>query len=108
MISSQQAKKISLSGRCVGDATKQMMSVNDHRALKTLSIIMGVFILCWLPFCFILPMQAFCTSCTTDALYYSVIWIGYINSVCNPILYSKNPEFMSAYKQLLSCHIVHV
>uniref|UniRef100_A0A8C4QKL5 Beta-2 adrenergic receptor n=1 Tax=Eptatretus burgeri TaxID=7764 RepID=A0A8C4QKL5_EPTBU len=87
------------------------ISKSERRALKTLSIIMGVFILCWLPFSILQPLQAFCRSCISDKQFYIWIWVGYINSMCNPVLYSRNPEFMalafvSIYKRNSTKHLV--
>uniref|UniRef100_A0A8C4QLC8 Beta-2 adrenergic receptor n=1 Tax=Eptatretus burgeri TaxID=7764 RepID=A0A8C4QLC8_EPTBU len=92
---------------CVRGAEKNqirhIISAKERRALKTLSLIMGVFLFCWLPFFIINPTQALCGFCL-DGFYNLVfLWLGYINSIFNPLLYSRNPEFMAAYRRLLCC-----
>uniref|UniRef100_A0A8C4R4W7 G-protein coupled receptors family 1 profile domain-containing protein n=1 Tax=Eptatretus burgeri TaxID=7764 RepID=A0A8C4R4W7_EPTBU len=80
---------------------RKTMSANERRALKTLGIIMGVFIFCWLPFFIVNPVL--CGFCISDFYDFCFLWLGYINSVFNPILYSRSPEFFAAYKRLLCC-----
>ena len=107
----QQIHVNSLREERVGEGTRgikknkntKTMSANERRALKTLGIIMGVFIFCWLPFFIVLPTQVLCGFCIGAFYQFSFVWLGYINSACNPILYSRSPEFMAAYKHLLSC-----
>uniref|UniRef100_UPI00358F71CF beta-1 adrenergic receptor-like n=1 Tax=Myxine glutinosa TaxID=7769 RepID=UPI00358F71CF len=64
------------------------ISNSDRRALKTLALILGVFVICWFPFFTIYLVQSFCRKCITDGQFYLIIWLGYINSLCNPVLYS--------------------
>uniref|UniRef100_UPI00358F91B7 beta-2 adrenergic receptor-like n=1 Tax=Myxine glutinosa TaxID=7769 RepID=UPI00358F91B7 len=77
------------------------ISHNERRALKTLVVVLGVFIVCWLPFFIMYPVQGICRHCITEPQFHITIWVGYLNSVCNPILYTRNPEFLAAYKLLL-------
>lgn len=77
------------------------LGLRDHKALKTLGIIMGVFTLCWLPF-FILNVAMPEPKHNEIKLLYKILnWIGYANSFFNPLIYCRSPEFRSAYQEIL-------
>ncbi|KAG5678939.1 hypothetical protein PVAND_008558 [Polypedilum vanderplanki] len=83
---------------------KQKISLSkERRAARTLGIIMGVFVVCWLPFFLMYVIGPFCASCCiSDKLVNFITWLGYINSCFNPIIYSIfNMEFRKAFKKLL-------
>ncbi|KAG7264478.1 LOW QUALITY PROTEIN: hypothetical protein CRUP_017180, partial [Coryphaenoides rupestris] len=65
---------------------------------KTLAIVVGLFILCWLPFFFLLPLGP-----PTRSSRWS-FWLGYFNSCINPIIYPcSSQEFKRAFIRLLRC-----
>ncbi|CAG7815637.1 unnamed protein product, partial [Allacma fusca] len=76
----------------------------ERKAAKTLAIITGAFIVCWLPFFVLALIQPFCSP---DCLWGDVVtsifaWLGYFNSTLNPILYTIfSPDFRRAFKKLL-------
>jgi 5-hydroxytryptamine receptor 1 len=83
---------------------KQRISLSkERRAARTLGIIMGVFVVCWLPFFLMYVIVPFCDSCCpSDKLLYFITWLGYINSALNPIIYTIfNMDFRRAFKKLL-------
>jgi len=68
-------------------------SSRDTKAVKTIGIIMGIFILCWLPFFimyFTLPIiKLYHPKYNPPYLAERLItWVGYINSFINPIVYA--------------------
>ena len=65
----------------------------ERRAAKTLGIIMGVFIFCWLPFFLMNIINHRCGRCYPPALVTVFIWLGYANSAANPFIYAFNKEF---------------
>lgn len=83
---------------------KQRISLSkERRAARTLGIIMGVFVVCWLPFFLMYVIVPFCESCCPSRrLINFITWLGYINSVLNPIIYTIfNMDFRRAFRKLL-------
>jgi 5-hydroxytryptamine receptor 1 len=75
----------------------------ERRAARTLGIIMGVFVVCWLPFFLMYVIVPFCLSCCpSDKLKHFMTWLGYTNSALNPLIYTIfNMDFRRAFKKLL-------
>ncbi|NWS46296.1 ADB4C protein, partial [Probosciger aterrimus] len=81
----------------------RLLAIKEHKALKTLGIIMGTFTLCWLPFFVANIIKVFCRPLVPDQLFLFLNWLGYINSAFNPIIYCRSPDFRSAIRKLLCC-----
>ncbi|KAJ7994219.1 hypothetical protein DPEC_G00263630 [Dallia pectoralis] len=81
----------------------RLMVVKEHKALKTLGIIMGTFTLCWLPFFVANIINVFDRKVPHGDIFRLLNWLGYINSGLNPIIYCRSPEFRTAFKNLLCC-----
>ncbi|XP_077992121.1 beta-1 adrenergic receptor-like [Glandiceps talaboti] len=76
----------------------------ERRALRTLGIIMGCFLLCWLPFFTTNVINPFINYGVPPIAFVIVTWTGWANSTINPLLYSVlNKEFRRAFRRLLSC-----
>ncbi|XP_018334011.1 tyramine receptor 1 [Agrilus planipennis] len=83
---------------------KQRISLSkERRAARTLGIIMGVFVICWLPFFLMYVIVPFCpTCCPSYKLINFITWLGYVNSALNPVIYTIfNLDFRRAFKMLL-------
>lgn len=77
--------------------------VSDHKAAVTVGVIMGVFLICWVPFFCVNIVAAFCKTCIGGQTFKILSWLGYSNSAFNPIIYSIfNKEFRDAFKRILT------
>lgn len=74
----------------------------ETKAAKTLAIIVGGFIICWLPFFSMYLVRAFCPDCIQPLLFSVLFWLGYCNSAINPVIYALfSNEFRIAFKRIL-------
>jgi len=89
-----------------GSRQRRMMK-REHKAAKTLGVIMGAFLVCWLPFFTWYLTATLCADACPELPDWGVtvlFWVGYTNSALNPIIYPCfNRDFRDAFRRLLSC-----
>ncbi|GFV43276.1 putative tyramine receptor 2 [Trichonephila clavipes] len=75
----------------------------ERRAARVLGIVMGVFVVCWLPFFLMYVILPFCESCSVSNRVVNMItWLGYFNSALNPVIYTAfNTDFRKAFIYIL-------
>ncbi|XP_076350458.1 5-hydroxytryptamine receptor 2A-like isoform X2 [Tachypleus tridentatus] len=79
--------------------------MNEQKATKVLGIVFFCFVICWTPF-FTLNILFPIMDPTTfsDYLTTTFLWLGYVSSTINPIIYTIfNKTFRRAFWRLLSC-----
>ncbi|XP_056150215.1 5-hydroxytryptamine receptor 1B-like [Lampris incognitus] len=81
---------------------KRISAARERKATKTLGIILGAYIVCWLPFFIYTLLVPVCESCFHPELFDMFTWLGYLNSLINPIIYTmSNEDFKQAFHKLL-------
>lgn len=87
--------------KCNKRRPSKLLALKDHKALKTLGIIMGTFTLCWLPFFLFNIVQVVFRNRIPRTLFLFCNWLGYVNSGFNPFIYCRSSDFRRAFKEIL-------
>ncbi|XP_036084494.1 5-hydroxytryptamine receptor 2A isoform X3 [Rousettus aegyptiacus] len=90
-----------------GRRTMQSIS-NEQKACKVLGIVFFLFVVMWCPFFITNIMAVICKeSCNEDiigALLNVFVWIGYLSSAVNPLVYTLfNKTYRSAFSRYIQC-----
>ncbi|XP_033845049.1 5-hydroxytryptamine receptor 1A-beta-like [Periophthalmus magnuspinnatus] len=87
------------------EAERKLALARERKAVKTLGVIIGTFILCWLPFFIVALVMPFCQHCSMPRWLHDVInWLGYSNSLLNPLIYAFcNKDFRRAFSKIMHC-----
>ncbi|XP_073095872.1 D(2) dopamine receptor isoform X2 [Manis javanica] len=83
---------------------RKLSQQKEKKATQMLAIVLGVFIICWLPFFVTHILNIHCDCNIPPVLYSAFTWLGYVNSAVNPIIYTTfNIEFRKAFLKILHC-----
>ncbi|CAM9196908.1 unnamed protein product, partial [Lampetra planeri] len=84
------------------DEKNQICTSRERKAARILGLILGAFILCWLPFFLKELLVGLQVLQPSQLISDFLTWLGYINSLINPLLYTSfNDDFKLAFKKLL-------
>jgi len=96
-----------------GQRSRRSRLRREHKAARTLgvvvgafiySLVVGAFVVCWLPFFTWYLTRSLCPQCRDppDAVISTLFWIGYTNSALNPVIYAScNRDFRDAFRRIL-------
>ncbi|XP_043074716.1 5-hydroxytryptamine receptor 1E [Puntigrus tetrazona] len=83
------------------DERNQICTSRERKAARILGLILGAFILCWLPFFLKELLVGLNVPSPSPQVSDALTWLGYINSLINPLLYTSfNEDFKQAFKRL--------
>ncbi|KAL0113439.1 hypothetical protein PUN28_012532 [Cardiocondyla obscurior] len=93
-----------------GRAKKKSLAANavatEQKASKVLGLVFFTFVLCWAPFFLLNIFFAACPRCPVPRhVVDTFLWLGYVSSTINPIIYTIfNRTFRAAFIRLLKCN----
>ena len=78
----------------IGISRKISKFAKEKKAAKTLGTVMGIFIICWLPFFITNVISGVCGQLEVDCInnpklvFPILTWLGWLNSCMNPFIYA--------------------
>ncbi|KAM9832377.1 5-hydroxytryptamine receptor 2B-like [Neosynchiropus ocellatus] len=89
----------------MGKKSMQTLS-NEQRASKVLGIVFLLFVIMWCPFFITNISSVLCASCDEDIIAHLMeifVWVGYVSSGINPLVYTLfNKTFRQAFSRLIT------
>ncbi|KAG0723991.1 5-hydroxytryptamine receptor 2A [Chionoecetes opilio] len=87
------------------DALAANAVATEQKASKVLGLVFFAFVICWTPFFILNIYFAACPTCAvSDHLANVCLWLGYVSSTINPIIYTIfNRTFKAAFIKILKC-----
>ena len=77
----------------------------ELKAARQLGMLVGAFTVTWLPYFILFLVVAWCQQCVSDRIFTIFIWLGYLNSTLNPLIYPLcNKHFRHAFRKIFYCH----
>lgn len=81
---------------------RRLARKKEKRATLILGLIMGSFILCWLPFFLLYILTPVIDWKIPHVGFAFAFWLGYMNSALNPVIYTIfNKDFRRAFRRIL-------
>ena len=101
---SQKAKAADIKENVRREHEAKEKFLRETKAAKTLLIVMGTFIFCWLPHFIGMTCLLFPTCHWPDEFFATTTWLAMANSGCNPIIYGvMNKKFRNSFREILCC-----
>lgn len=98
----------SISGPLFGRRTMQSIS-NEQKASKVLGVVFFLFVVMWCPFFItnvlvVVCHQALCNPEVMGDLLNIFVWVGYLSSAVNPLVYTLfNKTYRTAFQRYIRC-----
>ena len=83
---------------------RSIQRIKENKAIKMTAVVVGAFVVCWLPFKVTFLVKQLCPDCVSEITWTAVTMVAYSSSAINPFIYNfYSGEFRRALKRALCC-----